>query len=174
MNSGPPALLIAVLLGLAACSKASAASEPSPPVESGQSLLLFGPAVADVIDEHPAAMVFVEYRYTTGRYRPGPWAALEATSDDLFAGVGAFIDIPLGRRCLFTPSLGAALYDEGDGLRLGYPLEFRSTIEFTWRVGAWRAGASLAHFSNAGLGETNRGTEVLKLLWVMPLGPAAQ
>ena len=153
---------------------ASAAPESSPQEKSSQSLLLFGPAVADVIDDHPYAMAFVEYRHTTGRYRPGPWAALEATRHDFFAGAGAFVDIPLGDRCVFTPSLGAALYDEGEGLRLGYPLEFRSTIEFTWRVGSWRAGASLAHFSNAGLGETNRGTEVLKLLWVMPLGPPAR
>ena len=114
-------------------------------------------------------MGFVEYRYTAARHRPGPYAALEATERDLFVGAGLFFDIPVGRRWVFTPSLGAAIYREHDGLGLGDPVEFRATAEFTYGLDETRFGASFGHFSNAGIGETNPGVEILKLVWVMPL-----
>jgi len=140
--------------------------------EAGESLLLFGPAAAGILDPGPRAMTFVEYRYTTGRHRPGPWLALETTERDLFVGFGAFLDLPLGRCWIFTPSLGAAIYREHEGLKLGYPLEFRTTAELTCRLDRWRIGASFGHYSNASLGEVNPGTEVLKIVWVVPVGRA--
>jgi hypothetical protein len=115
-------------------------------------------------------MAFVEGRFPVGRHRTGPWLAIEATGRDLFVGCGAFVDLPFGRHWVFTPSLGAAFYREHDGLGLGHQLEFRSTAELTRAFARWRFGASFGHFSNAGLGETNPGTEVLKLLWVVPMG----
>jgi lipid A 3-O-deacylase len=153
----------------AALAPDSSASAAAP---TGASLLAFGPAAANVFDEHPKGMGFVEYRYTTGRLRPGPWLALEMTDRDLLVGFGVFLDVPLGARWLFTPSLGAALYYERDGLGLGGPIEFRSTAELTYAVGRWRVGGSIGHFSNAHLAETNPGTEVLKLVWIAPLSRA--
>jgi hypothetical protein len=114
-------------------------------------------------------MASLESRYATGRYRPGPWLAIEATERDLFIGLGVFLDLPFGRRWVFTPSLGAAIYGEHDGLGLGHPLEFRSTAELTRRIGRWRLGGSFGHYSNAGLGDPNPGTEILKVVWIVPL-----
>ena len=167
-------------VALVPASFASAAAPPEAPVASvspapGVSLLAFGPAAADLFDDHPKGMGFLEYRYTPGRLRASPWLALEMTDHDLFVGFGFFFDIPLGARWLFTPSLGAALYHEDDaGLGLGGPLEFRSTAEFTRAVGRWRVGGSLGHFSHANIGEPNPGTEVLKLVWIVPLDRAAR
>jgi len=157
--------IVALLCGLAVEARPLFAAEPPP----GQSFFLFGPAIAEVVDPHPRAMGFVEYRYEPAALRPGPWLALEATARDVFVGFGGFIDIPSGAGWLFTPSLGAAIYRDHDGLGLGSPLEFRVTGEFTRRVEHGRIGASLAHFSNARTGERNPGTEVLKFIWVVPL-----
>lgn len=135
----------------------------------GTSLVVFGPAVAGVYDAGSPPMGFVEYRYTTGRFRPGPWLALEATAHDLFVGFGLALDLPLGRRWVFTPSVGAGIYQEHDGLGLGSPLEIRSTAELTRRLKRVRFGAGFEHLSNFGTGDHNPGTEIVKVLWVIPL-----
>ena len=137
--------------------------------DSDESLLVFGPAVANVLYPDRSAMACVEYRYTTGRYHPGPWLALEATGRDLFVGFGLFLDRPLGRRFMFTPSAGMAIYQEHDGLGLGSPLEFRAAGELTYRLARWRFGASFEHYSNATLSDSNPGTEIVRVLWVVPL-----
>jgi hypothetical protein len=135
----------------------------------GQSFFLFGPAVAELGDPHPRAMGFVEYRYEPAPVRAGPWLALEATARDVFVGFGGFVDVPLGAGWLFSASLGAAIYRDYNGLRLGSPLEFRITGEFTRQVKHGRIGAGFTHFSNARTGESNPGTEIVKIIWVMPL-----
>lgn len=165
-----------MLLGLLTLAPAQAGGEPAVTVpaagdsEAGESLLLFGPAVAGVFDPAPPVMAFMEYRYTTGRYKPGPWLALETTERDLFVGFGLFLDLPFARRWFFTPSVGAAIYREHEGLGLGFPLEFRATAELTCRLDRWRLGASFGHYSHGNLGEANPGTEILKIVWVVPLG----
>jgi len=145
-------------------------SSGGPASEGGDWWLLLGAAAVGLFDPEPVAMASVEYRYTTGRHRPGPWLALEATKRDLFVGFGAFFDFPMGRRWVFSPSLGAAIYRDHDGLGLGYPLEFRSAAELTCRLEHWRLGASFSHYSNASLGEDNPGTEIVKIVFVVPLG----
>lgn len=162
-------VIVALLCGLAStespCSAADAGAQEPP----GQSFFLFGPAVAEIVDPHPRAMGFAEYRYEPAPLRPGPWLALEATARDLFVGFGAFIDIPIGAEWLFTPSIGAAIYRDNDGLGLGSPLELRFTAEFTRRLEHGRIGASVSHFSNGRTAHPNPGTEVLKIIWVVPL-----
>jgi lipid A 3-O-deacylase PagL len=138
--------------------------------EAGEWWLLLGAAAVGIFDPDPKAMASVESRYTSGRHRPGPWLALEATERDLFIGFGAFVDLPMGQRWVFTPSLGAAIYQEHDGLGLGYHLEYRSAAELTCRIERWRWGTSFSHYSNASLGEDNSGTEILKILFVVPVG----
>ena len=157
--------VVALLCGLAVNETPCSAAND----DAGSSFFLFGPGVAEIVDPSPRAMGFAEFRYAPGRLRPGPWLSVEATARDLFVGFGAFLDIPMGARWLFTPSFGAGIYREHDGLGLGDPLEFRATAEFTRRLEHGRFGASLAHLSNAGIGETNPGTEVIKIVWVVPL-----
>tara|TARA_A100001015_G_scaffold154298_1_gene171252 strand:- start:151 stop:642 length:492 start_codon:yes stop_codon:yes gene_type:complete len=68
-------------------------------------------------------------------------------------------DIEVSSKWNFTPSFALGYYDRGKSLDLGYNLEFRSQIEFSYALGESRIGFNLNHISNASLGNTNPGTE---------------
>ena len=71
------------------------------------------------------------------------------------------------RRWRFTAFTGLGHYRRGDdGRDLGGPLEFRSGLEVARRLGAasW-LGLSLDHKSNAGIYDSNRGSEDLVLVF---------
>ena len=163
--------MVAALLALVACARAAAAAElpaAAPGAVAGESSIAFALGAVEIVDPHPRGLVSFEYRYATGRYRPSPWLAAEATGNDRFFGFGGFLDVPLGNRLVLTPALGAFLYLEHGGMGLGWHLEFRSSFDLTWRVGRTRLGAGIAHYSNAGLGDTNPGTEALRVVWIVP------
>ncbi|HEX6202770.1 MAG TPA: acyloxyacyl hydrolase, partial [Thermoanaerobaculia bacterium] len=71
------------------------------------------------------------------------------------------------RPWLVTVYTGLGHYRPGDdGRELGGPLEFRSGLELSRRLGArTRLGLSFDHLSNAGVYERNPGTESLVLTW---------
>lgn len=174
---------VAALLSGLACARAAAAAEApaiaptdaapvaaAPGTAAGESSVAIALGVVQFVDPDPRGMVSFEYRYAAGRYRPSPWLAAEATGNDRFFGFGGFLDIPLGNRLVLTPALGGAIYLEHDGIGLDWHLEFRSSLELTWQVGATRLGAAIAHYSNLNLGEHNPGTEVMRVVWVVPFG----
>ena len=175
--------MAAALLALLACAgaptagqdmqpalPASAPETVAPGTAAGESSVAIALGVVEVLDPEPRGMISFEYRYAAGRYRPSPWLAAEATGNDRFFGFGPFLDLPLGRRLVLTPSLGAMIYLEHDGMGLGWHLEYRASLELTWQVGSTRLGAAFAHYSNSGIGDTNPGTEVLRVVWVVPIG----
>ena len=58
----------------------------------------------------------------------------------------------------------AGIYTFDGGHDLGLPLEFRSRLGLSRRIGGrWRAGLALEHKSNAGAGDRNPGIETLFL-----------
>jgi hypothetical protein len=72
---------------------------------------------------------------------------------------------------VLTPSFAAGYYDNGDGVDLGHEVEFRSSIELSYRFdNRTRLGVSFYHLSNASIGDTNPGTEVLSVVYSIPLG----
>jgi hypothetical protein len=142
---------------------------PSPTPNPHATFLVWSAGVIDVVDPSPRALLSLEWRYDAGRRTPSPWLAFETTEHDQFYAFGLNYDFRLGHGWVFTPSLGAAIYQEHEGLDLGYPLEFRSTAEVTYGRGRRRFGASFGHYSNFYLGERNRGTEILKVILVVPL-----
>jgi len=156
-------------LAIASAGPAAAASAAAAPA-AGTSWFALGAGAAQIFDPHQVAMVTLEYRYAVGRLRPSPWLAAEATTNDRFFGFGGSVDIPIGQRVILTPALGASIYLEHDGLGLGWHLEGRSSLEVTWPVGGTRIGAAFAHFSNARLGDHNPGTEILRVVWIVPIG----
>ena len=110
------------------------------------------------------------------RFRRGPWSlrphlAGTATSDRAAYGwLGVSYDLRVGRLTL-VPSFGPGLYHRGSGIDLGHVLEFRSQLEVAYRLGERsRIGLSLAHMSNAGIGDTNPGTETITLHYSLALG----
>lgn len=98
-----------------------------------------------------------------------PWVGAEATSDGALYGAGGIlIDIPVGS-FVFTPSLGAGLYSEGGGKELGSIIEFRSQLEVGYEFdNNSRFGVTYSHISNAGISETNPGTNLIVVYYHIP------
>jgi hypothetical protein len=98
-------------------------------------------------------------------------SVMGTSKGSLFACTGIAYDLFLGDRFVVTPSFAPGLYAKGDGIDLGYPLEFRSQIELSYRfTGAARLGLGFSHTSNAHLGKTNPGVETLLAKLTLPVG----
>ena len=77
-------------------------------------------------------------------------------------------DIGISEKWFFTPSFALGYYDRGDSKDLGYNLEFRSQIEFSYKLKSSRIGFNLNHISNASIGDTNPGTESATISLIRP------
>jgi hypothetical protein len=76
----------------------------------------------------------------------------------------------LGEHWVLTPSFAAGVFERGNEMDLGNPLEFRSGAELARRLdNDVRIGLGLYHISNGGLSERNPGTELLSLSVSIPL-----
>jgi lipid A 3-O-deacylase len=114
----------------------------------------------------------LEYRSDYKLWIFKPFASMAyASTDHGFIGAGMLVDIYFGRRFVLTPSFAPQYYWGGDSkLDLDYPLEFRSQLEAAYRFDdRSRLGLAFSHTSNAGLGDTNPGTESLTLYYSIPL-----
>ena len=92
-------------------------------------------------------------------------------TDHAFLGGGLLVDMFFGRRYVLTPSFGPHIYSGGNSkLDLGHILEFRSQLEFSYRLDdRARIGVAVSHYSNAGLGSKNPGSESLMFYYNHPL-----
>ena len=80
------------------------------------------------------------------------------------------IDVLLTDNIAFSLSSGPGYYEDGDGKDLGYDLEFRSQAEIAYVMeDRSRIALAISHLSNAGLGDTNPGVEVVSLYYMLPL-----
>lgn len=113
----------------------------------------------------------LEYRSDYKLWQLKPFAAVAgATSGHGFVGVGVLMDIYFGHRFVLTPSFAPhAYFGGGDKLDLDYPLEFRSQLEAAYRFDdRSRLGLAISHYSNAGLGDSNPGTETVSVYYSVP------
>ena len=121
--------------------------------------------------KNEAAEFRLEYRDDHKLWIFRPLAGLMGTSDGSvygFAGIG--VDVFFGSRFVVTPSFAPGYYHQGNGLDLGYGLEFRSQIEFAYRFdNRSRLGLAVSHMSNASLGDINPGTEAAIVYYSMPI-----
>ena len=104
----------------------------------------------------------IEYRSSKKFWIFKPLVALAGTTTGQgFLGAGILIDVFLGRRFVFTPSVVPNIYVGGNSkLDLGYAMEIRSQLEASYRFNdRSRLGVAVSHYSNAGLGDDNVGTE---------------
>ena len=127
----------------------------------------------DLVQDHNQAAEFrAEYRSDKKIWIVKPFVGAMGTTDGSFYGyAGILTDVYFGRRWVLTPSFAAGYYEKGNGLDLGYELEFRSGIEFSYRFdNRSRLGLSFYHLSNASIGDINPGTEVLSVVYSIPLG----
>lgn len=137
------------------------------------SLLSFGVGWWDLVaGDDDQADFRLEYRHGQRfLHVVKPWVGLEVTTAGaVWGGGGLLVDIYFGRRIVLTGSTGVGGFYEGDGKDLGSAVEFRSTIELGYRFDD-RSRLSLAfgHLSNAGIGDSNPGTEVLTLYYHLPI-----
>jgi hypothetical protein len=115
----------------------------------------------------------LEYRIPRAEFwHLKPWVGVLSTSDEAFwGGAGLYYDWQVTARTSLVPSFGAGFYEDGIGIDLGHTVEFRSQLGFSYRFDSQaRIGISFGHLSNAGLADTNKGTEYLNVSYSLPMG----
>ena len=88
-----------------------------------------------------------------------------------YYSAGILKDLYLSKSIIFTPSFGVGVYNQSGGeVILGDPVEFRSAIKLSYEVqDRSRIGIRFGHVSNAGLGETNPGSEFISIIYSIRL-----
>jgi len=145
------------------------------PIEDPR-LLSLGVGVFNIVRNRKAVNFQLEYRSDFALYRNQmifirPLLGVMATSrgSGYFYGGIAF-DFFFTKHLVFTPSFAPGIYIKGRGMELGFPLEYRSSVELSWRFkNKSRFGGMFYHISNASLGFRNPGTECLVFFYAFPL-----
>tara|TARA_B100000676_G_C17997553_1_gene798815 strand:+ start:579 stop:1181 length:603 start_codon:yes stop_codon:yes gene_type:complete len=113
----------------------------------------------------------LEYRSSSKFWGFKPLVSLAGTTTGQgFLGAGLLLDVFIGRRFVFTPSIVPNLYFGGNSkLDLGYFIEIRSQLEASYRFDdRSRLGLAVSHYSNAGMGDDNVGTESAIVYFSVP------
>ena len=113
----------------------------------------------------------LEYRSDKKFWWFKPFVQAAGVSNGMtFLGAGVLIDVYLGRRWVVSPSFAPTWWrGKTSDLDLGHEVEFRSRLEFAYRLDdRSRLGLSFSHSSNAGLGDSNPGTESLMVNYSIP------
>lgn len=122
---------------------------------------------------HSGGLFQLEYRfakYFFGWIRPQASLILPKF-ESLFLGFGVGVEIRPFKHLLIYPTFSPGFYDQGkEGRDLGFPLEFRSSIEFAFEwCNRTSIGVQIYHISNASLSNRNPGANVLALTLALPL-----
>ncbi|MAE52275.1 MAG: acyloxyacyl hydrolase [Micavibrio sp.] len=138
-----------------------------------QSYLSLSGGVYDVLDKKRSVDFRAEYRSAKSIVLDNlhPYAGLSISSHgSAWVGGGMFYDYRLSPKWLLTPSFGMGVYAHGNGdTDLDYPIQFRTQLEISYEfANKNRLGLGLSHISNASMGDTNPGAEVISLYWHMP------
>ena len=127
----------------------------------------------DVNDTVDSSEIRFEYLYANNflknNYDLKPFLGVMRNGDNgkyIYSGLRK--NIGISEKWFFTPSSALGYYDRGDSKDLGYNLEFRSQIEFSYKLKSSRIGFNLNHISNASLGDTNPGTESATISLIRP------
>ena len=101
-----------------------------------------------------------------------PFVGFLGTDESAYYGYfGLSVDLYFARcKCfVITPSLAVGAYEDGDQIRMGNSLEFRSGGDFTYRFrNNVRVGFGVFHISNAGIGYRNPGSEQVIFKYQIP------
>lgn len=94
----------------------------------------------------------------------GPWIPFvgfsQTDQSSFWIGAGFAHRIPLGDSLYIESSLAPGYYARGDGPDLGYPLEFRSSLELNAQVTeGFAVGVGYDHRSNSDIETVNPGLE---------------
>jgi hypothetical protein len=109
----------------------------------------------------------------------GPWqwtlvrpvaGVLTSSKGGAYLYSGVVADIPLGGGVLLSPGFAPGVVLAKADRDLGYPIEFRSSIDLSASIRSVRMGLSFSHISNARLGSHNPGVEILAFTLSLPRG----
>jgi len=121
-----------------------------------------GVAYIDVRSGQPTPALELTYYGLAPRFRRASTVSglVASARGEFYLYGGLELRFPLPHGIAAIPSVSAGVYEEGAGLDLGHPLEFRSALLMELSVSSRiRVSAVFFHLSNAGLGERNPGTE---------------
>lgn len=149
----------------------------SPQVLSEQSsAFAFSVGVFDFLDEDPidrTAEVGIEYRAAPLKdaYDLIPVLGVNANLDSAYwIYTGVRYDYHLNEDWVLTPNFAVSLYEDGSSKDLGYPFQFRSGLEFAYKINSSsHLGLGIYHLSNFGLDDHNPGGESLILSYSFSL-----
>lgn len=164
-------MLRSLLLTAAAVVALSSAAHAEPQVQSDY--VTFSAGWFDVHDDDNAGMAGLEYRGKPVWYGLLPILGIAGTEDGNYYGyVGVNYDWNIANSGFFlTPSFAVSAYEDGGGKDLGGVIEFRSSIEASYKFpNEHRLGVAYQHLSNAGIYDRNPGEENLLLTYSIPLG----
>lgn len=118
----------------------------------------------DIFDNDETAAEFgIEYRFAPmeSTYHLIPVVGLTANSDGgYWVHTGIRYDYRLNENWVLTPNFAVAAYEDGAGKDLGHGIEFRTGLEFAYKLDeSSHLGLGIYHLSNAGLGDKNPGEE---------------
>lgn len=146
------------------------ATKPLPP------LVMVGGGIFNVLRGEKYGLAQIEYRSGLKIYqrnvvtiRPliGEMVSFKA-STYTYAGLAFDVELPFG--FYFTPTFSPGIYTSGWGKDLGYPLEYRSSVELAYaRASGSRLGAQFYHLSNGSFSSKNPGTECFVFFYAFSL-----
>jgi len=121
--------------------------------------------------DEEAVAVGAEYRSPRSYFYVSPMAGFFVSEDsDAYAYAGIYHDFKLGSRWILTPHLSIGAYHHGSGNDLGGGFQLQPGIDLFYRLASnSRLGVSVRHLSNAGIHDQNPGTELVMLLYAIPL-----
>ena len=162
MKNRLSAALLGALMLIGAAAGPARAQDPD--------FLTLGAGAFDYNDDSTAGVISLEYLSAKRLLFLQPLAGFMVTFDGgVYGYAGLGLDLFFGRRIVATPSFSFGLYGDGDGKDLGHLVEFRSAIQIAYRFDdRSRLGVAISHYSNASLGDTNPGTEILTLYYSVP------
>lgn len=139
-------------------------------------LVMLGGGVFNLVRGNKYGLLQLEYRSKLKLYqrsivtiRPlfGEMVTFKAST---YTYAGLAFDVELPFNFYFTPTFSPGIYTQGRGKNLGYPLEFRSSIElaFARRSGS-RIGAQFYHLSNGSFSSKNPGSECFVFFYAFSL-----
>lgn len=123
------------------------------------------------VDDESYANAGLEYRGESFWRDLLPIVGIQSDSEgDAYGYVGLHYDWQFTEGWYLAPSATAGIYNEGAGVDLGGPLQFRTGFELSYRMeNAHRLGLAVHHLSNAGVYDQNPGTEQFMLSYSVPV-----
>ena len=166
--------LLAILLFLFGMTPLILAGQVWPDMHPHQNppLLSVGAGVFNTSKEHKIADFQLEYTSTYTKFLFARWlGGVMVTAEGgsfLYSGIGW--DILIGKsRLVLIPGFAPGIYVDGGGKKLGFPIEFRSSIGLAYQFPSQnRIGMQYYHLSNASMGQRNPGVEVLMCYFAVP------